>query len=432
VRTQQVSALASQTCTSVRTRDSGPAPTDVPDLNLVDKSRRRSSYQLLIILVSAVVGMLLTGPAKADPIFGYANVISDFGAKGDNKTDDTDAIQAAISSRADGGTVYFPPGMYKITQTLVASNVAGLHLLGAGVDVAIISPTPALSGQPVIEMENTVDSSVEKMTLWGNDEGAPSAAIDSHEAVGGYTTHLTLRDLDIGSPTLDSLIDGVTFTCDPNDDNNNENAFIENVRIYNFTKAGYEISMLNSEENNIVGGSVEAGPIGILTEGGNYKVSGTNFSVSQTIFDLEPGTYIHSILIESVDFEGGAGILYVAPTVDANIAITEFDYHFGSQTPIQIEGPSFVSISDSDLRDTGTVTFGAGSSVTLSDDLLDFDLATVDGDLASVGNCWTNLSQVTTGAKTIITESNELCHELVQAAPVKAGPGKPLPRVYRP
>jgi len=59
----------------------------------------------------------------------YANV-QDYGAVGDDSTDDTDSIQAAIDSLTSGGTLYFPIGTYKITEPLI-STIA-IHILGDG------------------------------------------------------------------------------------------------------------------------------------------------------------------------------------------------------------------------------------------------------------------------------------------------------------
>ena len=67
-----------------------------------------------------------------------------FGAKGDGVTDDTAAIQAAITfvcnaytSPTGGGSIYFPPGVYVLTQAQLPSTAAifplpcpGLHLIG--------------------------------------------------------------------------------------------------------------------------------------------------------------------------------------------------------------------------------------------------------------------------------------------------------------
>jgi hypothetical protein len=76
-------------------------------------------------------------------VSGWVNVRS-YGAKGDGVTDDTAAIQAAIDAvaafgwkggtrlterGATGGTVYFPPGVYRFTSKLRLAP--GLRLLGA-------------------------------------------------------------------------------------------------------------------------------------------------------------------------------------------------------------------------------------------------------------------------------------------------------------
>lgn len=53
-----------------------------------------------------------------------------FGAVADGTTDDTAAVQAAITA-AGAGYVYFPPGTYRITSTLTVST-SGAHLVGHG------------------------------------------------------------------------------------------------------------------------------------------------------------------------------------------------------------------------------------------------------------------------------------------------------------
>jgi hypothetical protein len=68
--------------------------------------------------------------APPSPAVKY-NVL-DFGAKGDNVTDDTAALEAAIeAANSEPGVVYFPPGVYRLTRPLqvTSSNVV---LRGAG------------------------------------------------------------------------------------------------------------------------------------------------------------------------------------------------------------------------------------------------------------------------------------------------------------
>lgn len=63
--------------------------------------------------------------------------VKDFGAVGDGVTDDTAAIQAAIDSLSNGGTVNFPVGTYILTAT-ISVNDAVIHLIGAGVRATVL------------------------------------------------------------------------------------------------------------------------------------------------------------------------------------------------------------------------------------------------------------------------------------------------------
>lgn len=73
-------------------------------------------------------------PSPAGVTVGQINVFT-YGARGDGITDDTAAIQAAIDATesSSGGTVFFPPGTYLLSTTLVV-NRKNVTLLGAGAD----------------------------------------------------------------------------------------------------------------------------------------------------------------------------------------------------------------------------------------------------------------------------------------------------------
>jgi Pectate lyase superfamily protein len=64
--------------------------------------------------------------------------VLDFGAKGDGTTDDTTAIQAALSS---GNNIYFPQGTYVISRALIP--VSNQTISGAGMNFTIIKQTSA-------------------------------------------------------------------------------------------------------------------------------------------------------------------------------------------------------------------------------------------------------------------------------------------------
>jgi hypothetical protein len=80
---------------------------------------------------------------------GMINVKTAYGAKGDGKTDDTAAIQNAISSNVQGvhHVLYFPNGTYMISNTLTWKNLSGkwqsyMTLQGESQTGTIIKLTP--------------------------------------------------------------------------------------------------------------------------------------------------------------------------------------------------------------------------------------------------------------------------------------------------
>ena len=56
--------------------------------------------------------------------------VRDFGAKGDGVTDDSHAIQSAIDSLSNGGTVFLPEGIYLLRSSIKLRH--GVNLVGAG------------------------------------------------------------------------------------------------------------------------------------------------------------------------------------------------------------------------------------------------------------------------------------------------------------
>ncbi|WP_162292967.1 right-handed parallel beta-helix repeat-containing protein [Actinophytocola xinjiangensis] len=105
-------------------------------------------------VTTAALGAAVT-TAAAEPAADLAGATTpqDFGAVGDGVADDTDAIQQAIDAQLDKANkiVYFPPGTYRTTRTIVIPDRAGagggdfnrIVLAGAGtmgVRTSIIRP----------------------------------------------------------------------------------------------------------------------------------------------------------------------------------------------------------------------------------------------------------------------------------------------------
>ncbi len=80
---------------------------------------------------------------------GVADIMKDFGVKGDGLTDDTKALQAALNKTI---TVFLPKGVYKISAPLVIPK--GVTLFGTATHLAVITPDPkgwrTKKGQPLL------------------------------------------------------------------------------------------------------------------------------------------------------------------------------------------------------------------------------------------------------------------------------------------
>src|SRR6266568_575809 len=65
-----------------------------------------------------------------DDRFADIKNVKDFGATGDGTTDDTAAIQATVdwTSAANRGTIYFPPGTYKVTSAITFNYNGALSI----------------------------------------------------------------------------------------------------------------------------------------------------------------------------------------------------------------------------------------------------------------------------------------------------------------
>ncbi|CAM4411535.1 right-handed parallel beta-helix repeat-containing protein [Paenibacillus tarimensis] len=96
------------------------------------------------------------------PSPGWLNV-KDFGARGDGSTDDLEAIARAAGKAAEvsGGVVYFPPGEYVITDTLMITRP--MKLAGAGKDASVIRLTK--ENVDAVKVQGTKDVTISHLQV---------------------------------------------------------------------------------------------------------------------------------------------------------------------------------------------------------------------------------------------------------------------------
>lgn len=152
------------------------------------------------IMASIVAGTNVTVDSTdpANPIVSASNNTFDvtvYGAVGDDTTNDTTAIQAALDAAdtAGGGVVFFPNGIYKVNAALVTYEK--VSLLGEGSGVSIIkqystsADTLTLSGAGVVACE----SSIKSLGLTGPGSGSGDGIAFS----GAPLCYLTIEDISV-------------------------------------------------------------------------------------------------------------------------------------------------------------------------------------------------------------------------------------------
>ena len=91
--------------------------------------------------------------------------VKDWGAVGDDTTDDTTAITNAIAAiPSTGGTLYFPPGTYKITSAITFNKPASL-ILGAGSEYGATTIHQASSNTGAFVIAPTLDGTRDQTNL---------------------------------------------------------------------------------------------------------------------------------------------------------------------------------------------------------------------------------------------------------------------------
>ena len=137
--------------------------------------------------VTGPVTVTATGTTTARTLAArFAEVVNvkDFGALGDNSHDDLLPIRAAVTAvTATGGTVFFPTGIYKVSDEIV---IAASHVTLAGSAMPSLDTTKGAwlkstsTTKDIVRVGNGADIvgvSIEKLGFYGNDAGTGGSCI---------------------------------------------------------------------------------------------------------------------------------------------------------------------------------------------------------------------------------------------------------------
>ncbi len=232
-----------------------------------------------LILVPALVVTVFFSP------FAGAVNPRDFGATGDGVADDTEALQRAVNE-TQTGRVYFPKGIYRITNTIVIPlkerGPVNLDGAGGGARVVMAGPGPAFrfignhTGTAAPDSFDPVVSEVERTPCVGAIDivGAHPEA-DGMEFTG--TVQPTVRGVQVRKVRHGLLFSG-----------RNRNIIVEGSHIYNCSGIGVFFDHVNLHQANIADNHIsycKAGGIRLIGgEVRDLQITGNDIEYN---YDLE-------------------------------------------------------------------------------------------------------------------------------------------------
>ncbi len=184
--------------------------------------------------------------------------VQDFGAAGDGRRDDTDALTHAI---ADGeGLVELPRGDYRITRTIeIDTNKSGRFALrgtGGTAKIVMAGAGPAL--RIVGTHEGTADPQDMKPAVWRSERMPTIADLEiegAHNGADGIELSGTVQPV-IRNVGLHQLRHGIRLT------KRNRNVIIEGCQVYHNTGVGVFFDGVNLHQINIIGNHISYNRLG--------------------------------------------------------------------------------------------------------------------------------------------------------------------------
>lgn len=202
--------------------------------------------------------------------------VRDFGAAGDGKTDDTEAILHALEQGE--GVLEFPPGDYRLTHTirieLDKRGRCGLVGLGGGARILMDGPGPAFH---LIGTHAGTASPASLRPITRERERMPTVLnlqIEGRQAeADGFLLEGTIMATFEGV-LLNQLRDGIRLH------KRNRNVLISHCHIYNNRRVGVYLDHVNLHQIIITGSHISYNPVaGIKVEGGeirNFQFTGND------------------------------------------------------------------------------------------------------------------------------------------------------------
>ena len=202
--------------------------------------------------------------------------VREFGAVGDGRGDDTEAIQHAVSQ--GDGVLHFPPGTYRITQSIEVrlAKRGPLSIDGSGGSAKVVMAGPG----PAFRLVGTHGGTGDPGSLKGN--------VASHQRLP------TIRNIEVEGAhveadgfelvqTMQSVFEGVMVTCCRHGIHlikRNRNVLISHCHIYFNTGVGVYLDGVNLHQINIASSHISYNRLGGIrlerSEVRNLQITGND------------------------------------------------------------------------------------------------------------------------------------------------------------
>lgn len=211
--------------------------------------------------------------------------VKSFGAKGDGKTDDTEAIQKAIDS-SNNQIIYFPTGRYYVGSLKIKNNTK-LTSLNESLQYSGEASSVVLKAKPntqaIIDTKNTSGFTIEGITFDGNNKKSSGISGGGYN---GIIKNCKIYQCDIGiGKNLKSDYTGYLFTtnidgCMVDNCNQGVTNIVDSKLNNSYVYSCHIGIMLTGGDNTLIGNKIEwNNQYGIKTKWTSHCV------ISSNIFD---------------------------------------------------------------------------------------------------------------------------------------------------
>jgi hypothetical protein len=257
--------------------------------------------------------------------------VSQFGAVGDGKKDDTAAIQSALNYiKGHGGTLTFEAGRtYIVSKGLKIVDANDFKIDGNDATIKMANGVPVKSGYSILFVERSYHFAVTELTVDGNRANRSPAEVRAHNVHIKGSHDFSFSEVDSLNAAVDGFYLGASDPADPSTYTNN-GLFLD-CRADNGFRQG--ISIINGANIQVIGGAY-------TNTHGTKPEAGIDIEANEGT--AVPGN--HNILVKGVTFAGNGGY---------GVQLTAR----GKPTNITIEGSYFTD------NDRGGIRLGTASTL---------------------------------------------------------------------